>query len=66
MPPIRYHNNSYDRKQQIQAKTKNSVEKCEEVLKPFKPSVFFSLNFIYEPLNVSVEAMGAINIRIKW
>ena len=41
----------YEKKQQIQAKTKISLEKWKKVLKPFKP-YFFSESFIYDPLDV--------------
>ena len=45
----------YEKKQQIHAKTKISLEKWEKkVLKPFKPyfHIFFSESFIYDPLAV--------------
>ena len=42
----------YEKKQQIQAKTKISLEKWEKkVMKPFKP-YFFLRKFIYDPLDV--------------
>ena len=47
-----------------QAKTENSVEKCEKKLpRPFRPE-FFCENFICDPLKVISKPMGAINIWI--
>ena len=52
-------------KQQIQEKTKNSVEKWEkELLKPSIPC-FLSEILIKNSLNVSNKTVGAINIRIR-
>ena len=46
-----------------QAKTKNSVEKCEKkVSTPFKQ--LFSKNFISDPLNVFFKQIGANNFWI--
>ena len=55
------------KKKQIQAKAKNSVEKCKKkVLKPFKLSDLFDAIFISDPMNVFATTMGAINMRITW
>ena len=49
-------------KKQRHAKTKNS-RKCEKkMFKSSKPQVFFSENYIYDPLNVFAKTMGAIKI----
>ena len=55
----------YDKKQ-TQAKTKNSVEKCEKkVSKSFIP-YFFSESFINDTSEIFAKTMVAINVRMTW